>query len=378
MRGTYRHILLLLTICFGLLAQAFLPIPTHAQTHESPQSIPLTSPEERFEAEVLKVIESKTEKLYGTTQTIQTLRMKALTGSKKGSTFTLTNGGAASSSISFFKEHDRLIIASITQPNGQQTYFVVDYVRRSSLAFLGGLFVIVVLGVTGKKGVAALIAMTYSFIIIFQFVLPYISKGAPPILIAIVGGMLIIPVTFYVSHGFNTKTHVAILGTLVSLVITGLLAEWAIESTHLTGFASEDAQFVQLMSNGTIHIKGLLLAGILVGLFGILDDVTVSQASIVQQLKEASPSISGPELYKRAMAVGKDHIGSLINTLILVYAGAALPFMLLLTSSSTGSLATSINYEIIAEEIVRTLAASIGLILAVPITTLIAARKWSD
>jgi len=156
------------------------------------------------------------------------------------------------------------------------------------------------------------------------------------------------------------------------LIITGVLAGFFVESAKLTGFASEEAGFLQIARGGTINIKGLLLAGIIISTLGVLDDVTVSQSSIVNQLKETDKNLSFEKLYQRAMKVGQDHISSMVNTLVLVYTGAALPLFLLFIDNPHPFLEV-INYEIVADEIVRTLVGSIGLILAVPITTFIAA-----
>lgn len=366
-----KHLLAVLTLLSSIIIITGIR-PVHAQQESN---IPLTTPERKFEAVVTKIIHEGDEKVYGTTQHIQELQIKVLTGKEKGKVLKVVSGGLSSSAIRRYQVHDRVIASELTQPDNTKQYFIVDFVRRDALGILFALFVITTIAVAGKRGIASLCGMIYSFFIIFMFVLPQISQGHNPIVVALLGGLMIVPVTFYISHGFNNKTHIAIAGTVISLAITGLLSEWAIHLAHLTGFASEDANFVQLMSNGSINIRGLLLAGILVGLFGILDDITISQAAIVAQLKETSPHLSYSQLYKRSMDVGKDHIGSLVNTLILVYTGAALPFLLLITAEGQ-SFMTTINYELIAEEIVRTLTASIGLILAVPITTLIAARKW--
>jgi uncharacterized membrane protein len=218
--------------------------------------------------------------------------------------------------------------------------------------------------------------MGISFLVIFIFILPKISAGANPVGIAILGALMIIPPTFFLSHGLNKKTLVAMGGTLIALIITGILANIFVEAAKLTGFASEEAGFLQVAKGGAINMKGLLLAGIIIGLLGVLDDVTVSQAAIVFQLKEANDRLKFNQLYQRAMRVGQDHIASMINTLILVYAGASLP-LLLLFLDNPHPFSEVVNYEIIADEVVRTLVGSIGLILAVPLTTLIASLAAS-
>jgi uncharacterized membrane protein len=182
---------------------------------------------------------------------------------------------------------------------------------------------------------------------------------------------MIIPATFYPSHGFNRKTHIAVFSTLIALVATGFLAKFFINFAKLSGLSSEEAGFLQVLNPEVSSMQGLLLAGIIIGVLGVLDDVTVSQASIVGQLKSANPELNTRQLYVRAMKVGHDHISSMVNTLVLVYAGASLPLLLLFTDAAKPFIEL-VNYEIIADEVVRTLVGSIGLILAVPITTLLA------
>ena len=191
-------------------------------------------------------------------------------------------------------------------------------------------------------------------------------------MVAIIGAMMIIPVTFYMSHGFNKKTTVAIVGTIIAMVITGVLASVFIEIGKLTGLSSEEAGFLSTIKQGQLNMKGVLLAGIVIGAIGVLDDITVAQAATVAQLKQASEKMKVSQLFTSGMNVGQDHIASMINTLILVYAGAALPLMLIFVNNPH-PFSEIVNYEFIAEEIIRTLVGSIGLVAAVPITTLIAA-----
>jgi len=221
------------------------------------------------------------------------------------------------------------------------------------------------------RGVASLGGMVLSFFVIFFFMLPRILAGGDPIVASIVAAAMIIPITFYLSHGLSGKTTSAIIGTLAALVVTGVLAQVSIQATRLSGYASEETAVLQVSRGGTIDVHGLLLASIIIGLLGILDDVSISQAATVYQLRQVGPGLHAREVYARAMDVGSDHIASLVNTLILVYASAAMPLLLLfLTNAATFN--EVINFEIVAEQIVRTVVASIGLILAVPITTAVA------
>jgi uncharacterized membrane protein len=232
--------------------------------------------------------------------------------------------------------------------------------------------VILVLAVGRIWGALSLFGLALSFLVIFSLILPMIIAGQNPILAAILGSAIIIPVTFYVSHGFNKKTHVGIAATLLALAFTGVLAVYFASSTHLTGYASEEAGFLQIEKQGAMNIKALLLAGIIIGTLGILDDITIGQSSVVQQLHASNPSMGVRKLYSAGMGVGHDHISSMVNTLILVYAGSALP-LLLLFFDSTRTFTDILEYELIAEEIVRMLVGSIGLVMAAPLATGMAA-----
>ena len=270
-----------------------------------------------------------------------------------------------------YQLNDRVVIGYSKGPNNNNFFYITDYIRRRPLFLLFVIFVAVTILIGKWRGVSSLLGMGISFFIIIAFILPKILAGYDPLQIAITGSLFIIPVTFYLSHGFNRKTTIAIIGTFITLIIVGLMAKYFVGITKLTGFASEEAGYLQTVAHKTINIKGLLLAGIIIGALGILDDITVSQAAIVYQLKKANFKLKQKELYKKAMDVGQDHISSMVNTLVLAYTGAALPLLLLFINNPHPFLEV-INYEIIATEIVRTMVGSIGLILAVPITTLIA------
>ena len=277
---------------------------------------------------------------------------------------------------------DLIMVNVSSDGTGQKISYFVDYVREASLVGLLIIFCLLVLAVGGWKGVSSIVGLVTSFGIIFGVVLPGIQQGINPVLVALGGASLIIGVTFYVSHGLNEKTHLAIAGTLVSLLLTGVLAMIFIEWSHLSGFGAEEAAFLQVVKDGGLNVKGLLLAGIIIGTLGVLDDITISQASIVKELVSANSKLRGKKLFVKAMNVGKDHIASLVNTLILVYAGSSLPLLLLFTLDESRAVSDVVNYEIVAEEVVRTLVGSIGLVAAVPVTTLLAVywfgRKNND
>lgn len=274
--------------------------------------------------------------------------------------------------IPTYQINDLVIVDKNSAQVDGPEYIVSDYSRTRPLLILFIIFLITTLLITRVWGLKSFIGMLFSFYLIFKMLLPQLIAGQDPILVAIITSIFIIPATFYLSHGINKKTNAAILGTIISLVVTGVLSSIFSSLAHLTGLASEEMGFLLSVMGESLDTRGLVLAGIIIGTLGVLDDVTISQAAIVTELKEADSKLTIRELFGRAMRVGHDHITSMINTLVLVYAGASLPLLLLFMDSSK-SLSTILNNEIIAEEIVRTLVSSIGLVLAVPLTTYIAA-----
>lgn len=354
------------TILFVVLL-LFFPSRSIAQ---GSSSTPLR--EETIEAVVTKVTNEKIIEPDGKEQLHQTLQLTVTKGSIKGKKITIENGDLNQVNVMEFDVDDKVIAIYTKNYEGKDVFYVQDYIRRDWLYLLFFIFIGIVIMVGTRRGIAALAGMVFSFFVIFAFILPQITSGRDPILIAILASIAIVPVTFYLSHGFNRKTSTAIAGTFIALIITGVLATIFVSVTRLTGFSSEEAGFLQAQKGGIVNIKGLLLAGIIVSVLGILDDITVSQAAVVHQLKKLSPNLTFMQLFSKAMDVGRDHIASVVNTLVLVYAGAALPLFLLFTSSSR-PFGQVINHEVIAEEIIRTLVASIGLILAVPITTFLTA-----
>ena len=277
-------------------------------------------------------------------------------------------------SIQLYRVGDKVWLdsAATTTSNPKSTWIITDYNRQEPLLVLALLFAVLVIGIGKWRGFWSLIALGLSFLIITFFTVPLITTGWNPILISILTAVLILPVNFYLSHGWQLKTHLALGSTILALIITSFLAQVFIQTAHLTGMASEEAGFLLVENPDLINFQNLILAAVIVGALGILDDVTVSQTSVVFELKAANPNFNWRELYRRGMKIGQDHISSMVNTLVLVYAGAALP-LLLLFSRSSKSFGELINSEIIAEEIIKTLTGSIGLIFAAPLTTLLAA-----
>lgn len=358
--------LLLFVICFIVS-----PVSVVAQTDEavSGNSRPNI---EQLDVRVERVIEEKNIEVMGRTQLYQKLDVRITRGQQKGQQLTIENGDLPIINLQRYYPGDRIKIAKSTNSDdGTVFYYVTDYSRRHALMQLFIVFIAVVIAVARWRGIVSLLGMAVSLGIIVWILLPQILSGKDPVMVTVLCTTLIIPITYTLSHGLNRKTIAAMIGTVIAMVCTGILTNLFISMAKLYGFASEEAGFLQVYLDGTLDIRGLLYAGILIGALGVMDDITVSQAAIVEQLRQAAPKTPALSLYRRAMSVGHDHIASLVNTLVLVYTGASLPLLLLFVHTGQ-PFADVFDLEIIAEEVVRTLVGSIGLIIAVPITTAIA------
>lgn len=265
---------------------------------------------------------------------------------------------------------EEILVTASPSPEGELKVYFTDFVRERSLQILFATFIVFSLLVSGWKGVRSLLSMAFSLMVIITWIIPQILKGYDPVAISLSGAAVIMAVTIYFTYGWNLKTHAAMLGTLIALTITGFLASFFIDLAHLTGFSSEDALYLSQQSNVRINMRGLVLGGMLIGALGVLDDLVITQSSAVFELYRAG-QIEFRKLFTQAMRIGRDHVAATINTLVLAYAGAALPALLLFTLSGE-QYAYLVNLEYIAEEIVRTLVGSLGLISAVPFTTALA------
>ncbi|GAA3041923.1 hypothetical protein Aglo01_29150 [Actinokineospora globicatena] len=251
------------------------------------------------------------------------------------------------------------------------SYQLVDFQRGVPLSVLAALFAIAVLVLGRWQGLKALGALVLSFAVLLLFVLPAILAGENPLLVAIAGAGVIMFAVLYLTHGLSARTSTAVLGTMVSLTLIGVLSAVFSAATNLTGLDDQTATLLGSLGHG-IDTRGLLLAGIVIGALGVLDDVTVTQTSAVWELRAANPALGWRELYAAGLRIGRDHVSSAVNTLVMAYAGAALPVLLYSSLSGVG-LGTVLGSQTIAQEIVRTLVGSIGLVAAVPVTTAVAA-----
>ncbi|MEU3981516.1 YibE/F family protein [Streptomyces sp. NPDC026672] len=290
------------------------------------------------------------------------------TGNDKGRTFTEIVQPDQSRQLS---QGEKVVVAYEPSAPRELQYSVTDVNRKFPMALLAGIFALAVVVVGRLRGLMALIALAVSFLVLTLFILPAILQGSNPLVVAVVGASAIMLIALYMCHGLSARTSVAVLGTLVSLLLIGFLGSEFINWAALTGNTDDSTGLIHGLYP-SIDMSGLLLAGVIIGSLGVLDDVTVTQTSAVWELHEANPTMGWRGLYRAGIRIGRDHIASVVNTLVLAYAGAALPLLLLfsIAQSSVGAVA---NSELVAEEIVRTLVGSIGLVASVPLTTALAA-----
>ena len=253
----------------------------------------------------------------------------------------------------------------------QERYQLTDTQRGTSLTVLALLFAVAVVALGRLRGLLALVGLAVSALVLVGWLVPALLDGRPPVLTATTGAGAIVLAVLLLAHGPGVRTATAVVGTAASLLLTLLLATVFVRASSLTGLTTEEATFVQAVFGG-LDVRGLLLAGIVVGSLGILDDVTVTQVSAVHELRAADPAMSTSELYRAGIRVGRDHVASLVNTLLLAYAGASLPLLVIFTTGDAGLVGT-LTDGVVAEEVVRTLVGSIGLVAAVPLTTALAA-----
>jgi uncharacterized membrane protein len=264
-----------------------------------------------------------------------------------------------------------------TLPKEEQTYIITGFVRIPALILLSLVFLGMLIAVNGKKAFLSLINLSATLAILFLGVTPLILKGYPPVWVTVIGGTIAMLVSIYISHGFTKKSHAAIVSIGVSLGAVGLLSSLFVDAASLTGFVSDEATLLSIL-NGAVSIKGLLLAGMIIGALGVLDDLTISQISLVKELLRANPNMHTKELLHAAHRVGHDHTSAMVNTLVLAYAGATFPLVMLIAIGEPpfDTLSNILNHELIATELVRTLVGSIGILCSMPISTLIAVRLY--
>lgn len=318
-------------------------------------------------ARVVEVLSEEKNQVEGTEINffVQYLKVTPIEGDMKGQTLEVRNDYLP------LKKGDTFFLNKLIEGDtGKQSFTVGDFYRVPQMLFFVIAFILVVIIFGGRQGIRGLLSLIGSLVVIVYLLLPGVMNGLSPILLSIACASIIIVLGSYVTHGFTKTTSSAVIGMIITVLLTGLLAWFAVSFVSLSGFESEDSVYLNFNTAGGIDFKGLLLGGIIIGLLGVLYDAAIGQAVAVEELYRASKHMSPRRVYLRALRIGREHIGALVNTLAIAYVGASLPLLLLFFGSSL-PFESVLNREQFATEVVRTMVGSIGLVLAVPVTTLI-------
>ena len=332
------------------------------------QETPPLYEDEYFLGEVNEVIEEGLSEIIGEDRMVQTIEV----GLPDGTTVRMNQDYSNFDQQSRRVDVGDQVVVLRNRELDNVFYFVADKYRTPGMVSLLVGFFVLTMVFAGFRGLTALLGLGFNILVIIYFIIPRIVAGDSPLMICLLGGIVIAVVSLYCAHGLNKRASIALGSTLITLFIAVFLAQLMVDWSSLSGTGTEEAFFLQFGELAQVNLRGLLLGGIIIGALGVLDDVTTTQAAAVDELKKANSSLDFGELYRRGISIGREHITSLVNTLALAYAGASLP-LLLIFSISTQPLWVVLNSEFIAEELVRTLVGSTALILAVPITTVIAA-----
>lgn len=305
------------------------------------------------------------------TSLYKNLEIELLTGPNKNQIIT------AETDYPEIDKGDKVFLNHLSDVGGNDRYIITNIDRTNQVYFLIFLFCVVIIGFGGFQGLRSLLALGGSFAAIMYILLPAILNGYNPLLISVLVASGILFLAIFFTHGFNRESFIAYVGTMIAVFITSLLALYSVGSTNLSGFAEDASVMLNFNTGGNLDFTGLLLGAILIGILGMLDDIAVTQAAVVSELYDSNKDISLVEVYERAMRVGREHVGALVNTLVLAYTGTALPLLLLISNRDL-TFEMIINMEIFATEIVRTIVGSIGLVLTVPIVTFLASFYLKD
>ncbi len=328
---------------------------------------------ETVSAEVIEVVREDERMITGTdTVTMeQEVRVELKSGELKGEVTTIIN------EVVRLEVGDKIFVNRMVNIDGQETFTYADFERRPVLAFVFIAFMAMLVFFSRWQGVRALLSLGLSIAAILFVLVPALLAGYDATLTTVGVAAVILAVALFGTHGVNPRSVIAFLGTYGAVLITSLMAYPSVHIMRLTGFGNDAAVYLNFATNGQLDLVGLLLGGIIIGILGALDDVSITQVSVVEELKGANPSLTFAELYKRASVVGRNHIGSMVNTLALAYVAVSLP-LILLYAKTESSWMFILNQEVVAGELLRIIIGSMGLVLAVPATTAAAAWYFQD
>jgi len=337
------------------------------------QQIPsATAKPEFMKAQVVQILGVKKNPYSDYHSTIQALDVTILDGASAGQTVQVNYDSQNISDLAL-NVGDTIILEKAVNASGNTTYSIEDKYRLDSISFIAAAFIILVILIAGWKGFASFIGLGLSLLVIFSYIVPQILAGADPLTICLIGSIIILLLTTYIAHGFSKQTTIALCATLLALFITFLLSLLIAQISQITGYADENDIAIHFGTQHLINVKGLLLGSIIIGTLGALNDITTTQAAAIFEFAKTDKQLTAKHLFKKGFAVGREHIASLINTLVLAYAGSALTvFLFLFYNSSYYPLWVILNGETLNEEVIRTIVGTAGLLCVVPIVTFLA------
>lgn len=351
-------------------------IPSTQEFQDLPPE--LLPPSEFLLGEVKKIEKEGMEEEMGTPMPYQIIKVELTNGKNKGRLVQINHGSNVSIRDSDKVEIGQVVVLAQVDTAKGSTYYIYDKYRLPPTLLVTIIFFALVILLAGKKGIWSIIGLVVSVLVLALFIVPAIIAGQNPLFVSIVGALVICVCSMFLAHGFKKQTALAFGSTLITLIGAAILSVIFVSLTRLTGAGTEEAFYLQFGSLEKLNLQGLLLGGIMIGVLGVLDDITTGQTAAVYEIHKADPKLKFTDLYKRGINVGKEHIASLVNTLVLAYAGASLPLFLIFNLNDNIPLWVNLNTEFIIEEIIRTLVGSTALVLAVPISTYIAARSLTQ
>ena len=377
----YKRCSITLGIIFFIAGNVLISSNARAATDTNPVPADTTPPVQTYQYDRARILRiTDVPPLANDGIPAKNIHIQFVSGPKQGSEMDIKseNDPNAPAPQLPFAVGQTAIIGHWTTSNGQDRYDIMDIYRIPALAWITAFFFALAILFARRKGFSSIIGLFLTILILGFYIIPRIASGQDPLITSLIGSLLITILSLYAAHGFNRETTIAFCSTLITLVITIIGALISVRFAALFGLGSEEAFYLQGLGQASLNLRGLLLAGIVLGTLGVLDDVTTGQTVAVKELARANPLLNYYELYKRGLIIGREHIASLVNTLVLAYAGASLPLFLLFTIHQTQPLWVIFNSEMIAQEVVRTLVGSSALILAVPITTFLASSYFAS
>ncbi len=360
-QNLFSKVLFLIFVLSAVAPLAALGQTVHQDLHET------------VSAEVIEVVREDERTIAGTdTVTMeQEVRVELKSGEREGEVATIIN------EVVRLEVGDKIFVNRMVNIDGQETFTYADFERRPVLAFVFVAFMVMLIFFSRWQGVRALLSLALSIAAILFVLVPALLAGYDATLTTVGIAAVILAVALFGTHGINPRSVIAFLGTYGAVLITALVAYPSVHIMRLTGFGNDASVYLNFATNGQLDLVGLLLGGIIIGILGALDDVSITQVSVVEELKGANPNFTFADLYRRASVVGRNHIGSMVNTLALAYVAVSLP-LILLYAKTESSWFVILNQEVVAGELLRIIIGSMGLILAVPATTAAAAWYFQD